>query len=230
MKEKMEQKGITLIALMITIIILIILAGISLSMIVGESGLITKTKQAKENIQIAVNEEEEQIAKLTNELYSDEQAKIPKNVPNAPRLAEGMSPIKFKEPSNDEKGEVIPTTILDADWYHYEDKKWANAKTKDGSMWVWIPRYAYRVNNSNQTFDIVFLIGDSDYYYDKNGQMQTAKRCTSINQFVDTTTGYTVHPAFTDETKINYRNGGWDRELTGIWVTKFEAGYASRKQ
>ena len=27
-----------------------------------------------------------------------------------------------------------------------EEKKWANAKTQDGSMWVWIPRFAYRVN------------------------------------------------------------------------------------
>ena len=27
----------------------------------------------------------------------------------------------------------------------YENKKWANAKTEDGSMWVWIPRYAYKV-------------------------------------------------------------------------------------
>ncbi|MFR5190606.1 MAG: hypothetical protein ACLTEH_05145, partial [Clostridia bacterium] len=37
----------------------------------------------------------------------------------------------------------------------------------------------------------------------------------------------TVHPVFTDETAISYRNGGWDKELTGIWVAKFEAGYAS---
>ncbi len=43
---------------------------------------------------------------------------------------------------------------------------------------------------------------------------------------MDTTTGFTVHPAFTDETAINYRNGGWDKEITGIWVAKFEAGYA----
>ena len=96
-------------------------------------------------------------------------------------------------------------------------------------MWVWIPRYAYKVNASNQTFDIKFLIGTTDNYYDENGQIQTAKRCKSENEQVDTTVGYTVHPAFTDETKIHYRNGGWDKELTGIWVAKFEAGYAGRK-
>ena len=94
-------------------------------------------------------------------------------------------------------------------------------------MWVWIPRFAYRVNNSTQNFDVVFLIGTTDQYYDENGELQTAKRCKSEDEFVDTTTGYTVHPAFTNETAINYRNGGWDKEITGIWVAKFEAGYAS---
>ncbi|MBD9158872.1 MAG: hypothetical protein EGQ16_03410, partial [Clostridiales bacterium] len=44
---------------------------------------------------------------------------------------------------------------------------------------------------------------------------------------VDTTTDYYVHPAFTNESSIGYANGGWDKELTGIWVAKFEAGYAS---
>lgn len=184
-----KQKGITLIALVITVIVLIILASVSLSMIVGENGLITKAGQAKENMQIAANEEEQQLAKLTNELYDNEQTEIRKNGPNVPKLAEGMSPIKFKDPSNDAKGEVLPTTTSDIDWYHYEEKKWANAKTQDGSMWVWIPRYAYRVNTDSQTFDIVFLIEDTDYYYDENGQMQTAKRCKSIDEQVDTSIG-----------------------------------------
>ena len=58
-------------------------------------------------------------------------------------------------------------------------------------------------------------------------KLQTAKRCKTKDEKVDTTTGYTVHPAFTNETSIEYRNGGWDRELTGIWVSKFEAAYAT---
>ena len=39
-----KQRGITLVALVITIIILIILAGITFSVILGEDGLINKTK------------------------------------------------------------------------------------------------------------------------------------------------------------------------------------------
>lgn len=41
------QKGITLVALVVTIIVLIILAGISISLVLGENGIITKAKEAK---------------------------------------------------------------------------------------------------------------------------------------------------------------------------------------
>ena len=93
-------------------------------------------------------------------------------------------------------------------------------------MWVWIPRYAYRINSSTQTCDIVFLIGTTDKYYDENGILQTAKRQKTADETIDTKEGFTVHPAFTNESSIGFANGGWDKELSGIWVAKFEAGYA----
>lgn len=43
-----EQKGITLIALVITIIVLLILAGVSIAMLTGENGILTKATTAKE--------------------------------------------------------------------------------------------------------------------------------------------------------------------------------------
>ena len=47
MKNFLENKGITLIALVITIIILLILAGVTIATLTGENGLITRVKQAK---------------------------------------------------------------------------------------------------------------------------------------------------------------------------------------
>jgi hypothetical protein len=100
-------------------------------------------------------------------------------------------------------------------------------------MWVWIPRFAYKITYTDAsdkskggTIDVVFLIGTTDNYYKADGTIGTAGRATSSNPHPDTTADYTVHPAFTNESKINYANGGWDSELTGIWVAKFEAGYA----
>ena len=42
-----NQKGITLIALVITIIVLLILAGVSIAMLTGDNGILTQTNKAK---------------------------------------------------------------------------------------------------------------------------------------------------------------------------------------
>lgn len=57
----MKEKGITLVALVVTIIVLIILAGISINLILGENGVVIKSKQAKENYQKGANEEQEEL-------------------------------------------------------------------------------------------------------------------------------------------------------------------------
>ncbi len=165
---------------------------------------------------------------------------------NKPKLAEGMTPVKFTLPTATSAGTVNETTENDQNWYQYgttyETRRWANAKTADGSMWVWIPRYAYKITyytDSTKTVksqtktqygsvDIVFLIGTTDKYYDENGATKTAKRVKSKDEVADTMADYYVHPVFTNESSIGYANGGWDEELTGIWVAKFEAGYVGK--
>ncbi len=47
MKQKMLNKGITLIALVITIIVLLILAGVTIVMLIGDEGILTKTTDAR---------------------------------------------------------------------------------------------------------------------------------------------------------------------------------------
>lgn len=48
MKKVMFNKGVTLIALVITIIVLLILAGMSIATLTGENGILYKTQKAKE--------------------------------------------------------------------------------------------------------------------------------------------------------------------------------------
>ena len=126
-----------------------------------------------------------------------------------------MTPVKFEEPTENSEGKIVTTTADDENWYNYCERRWANARTEDGSLWVWIPRFAYRINKpassdkeQKGTTSVVFLNGLTDKYYDDNGKEETAKRCKSTDDIVDTT-GYTVHPAFTNESSIGYRNGGW---------------------
>ena len=65
-----EKKAITLIALVITIVVLIILAGVLINISLGNNGLFNKAKTAKEMYTNAQDYEEEQIAKTTNEIDS----------------------------------------------------------------------------------------------------------------------------------------------------------------
>ena len=114
---------------------------------------------------------------------------------NKPLLATGMKAVKWNG--------VSWVTVLnpneDTSWYNYDtiNKQWANAQTEDGSMWVWIPRYEYKIPMPH--FD------------------STIAQTIAVNFLINTeavaTSGYIIHPAFTFGAV----------ELTGIWVAKFEA-------
>ena len=221
-KKYKSTKGITLVALVITIIILLILATISIQSLTN-TGLFARAKEARdktaaaaENQAKTLNEYEDELNKYVSgasQVKTDWTGKV-----NKPKLMTGMTAIKFNEPTGDEKakeGSTVKTTDIDAAWYDYDAKKWANAQTQDGSMWVWIPRFAYRVNNSTKTFDVVFLKDTTNTYLDNGTEKDAEKE------------GYIIHPAFKNESSTGYENGGWDKELTGIWVSKFEAGFAT---
>ena len=63
-----NTKGITLIALVITIIVLIILAGVSISVLFNQDGIITKARQAKGDYANAQNEEVTIIGSLISKI------------------------------------------------------------------------------------------------------------------------------------------------------------------
>ena len=104
-----------------------------------------------------------------------------------------------------------------AKYYDYDNQKWANAKSADGSMWVWIPRYEYKINTSNKTIDIRFIATAI-----KKGATGYTENAAGILTSSD---GYIIHPAFMDDSENEYNNGGWDSELPGFWVAKYEAGF-----
>lgn len=65
-----KEKGVTLIALVVTIIVLIILAGVSINLLFGNFGVVTKAKEAKNKMESAQYEEELKMCVL--ELQADE--------------------------------------------------------------------------------------------------------------------------------------------------------------
>ena len=143
---------------------------------------------------------------------------------NSPILAEGMIPVKW----NGSNWVKADSTNLNNDWYDYKEKKWANAvMVKDSSRskymsaangttisesdvlayYVWIPRYKYQLFNVNAEEMAPIEI---NVKFEKD---ISAKSVGSNNG------EWLTHPAFTIG----------DKELTGIWVGKFEtSGTASK--
>ena len=166
---------------------------------------------------------------------------------NEPLLDEStMIPIKY----NEETSKWRATTKDDPDWYKYDEtnRKWANVMLSDGtytvenvpkdrdleenelgSMFVWIPRYAYKIvyfdsqpdkesyieSNREDTSKIVGY-SDARGMVDKEGKVRAdvTENITGIK----VGDNYRPHPVF----ESNVEQGGWGQRTTGIWVGKFE--------
>jgi len=74
--KSLKEKGITLIALIVTIVILLILAGISIAMLTGDNGILThaknKTEEAERNEKLDLLKQEELINETLNGVEVDE--------------------------------------------------------------------------------------------------------------------------------------------------------------
>ena len=236
--KNLNERGITLIALVITVVILIILATVSINVVLGEGGLIQRAQEAKDLTEQAAADEAESLNSLLAQ-YTNIMAEEPTPPPEpdvpyvdesiavAPQVSEGMTPVKYDTKQN----KWVQTEATDSEWYNYGEKKWANVvlggatfnegvldESKTYSMLVWIPRYAYKINSqyhangsSAGEIDIVFI--------DTANKGKDGSKTYSTTYPSATTGGamsdYVVHPAF------DY--GG--TALPGFWVGKFETSH-----
>ena len=86
MKDLKKNNGITLVALIITIIVMLILAGISISTFTGDNGFITKAKGIRSNIEIAESEGQAKINSLQQAEYTVDGGTVIINDENAPTI------------------------------------------------------------------------------------------------------------------------------------------------
>ena len=275
--KKQRTKGITLIALVITIIVLLILAGVTIATLTGQNGILSNATKSKEETQVKSAEEKVKLAitgsydTTGNINESNFETEVTRqggtstiNAGKATVQIDGYTfwvdlgtgememIVSVEQPENTpEYWEATGKT--DRNWYSYMDiasntkvkantpqlkgnmtpikytgenqegSKWANAMTTDGSMWVWIPRYAYKVTEGYHTstagtIEVAFLDTNNQFLNSSDtGIIETdPSKITYTNNCQDQ---WLVHPAFTSEAK----NGGGFGEITGIWVAKFEA-------
>jgi hypothetical protein len=72
---------------------------------------------------------------------------------------------------------------------------------------------------------VKFLIGRTNKTIDNSPIVDYDSTTTSnYTNFPD---GYVVHPAFKNGSSTGYTNGEWKTDILGLWVAKFQAGFAT---
>ena len=256
-KEKnVNQKGITLIALVITVVIMLILAGVAISAVVGGDGLFGRVTNAKIKYEEASRAESELIQNLIEQIDSSMNGTTPPieegSTAITVKLAEGMVPVTYNE-SDSSWYVATEDEILNNTWYEYVDtskegqenqSKWANVMLRDnlqvegvtnastaelkdmygkkvtseGSMYVWVPRYAYKIPtgyHTDQAGEILIEFLNTDNTF-KSGSNETLY--LAPDETHNASNSYILHPAFKWA-----KEDGTEVALEGIWVGKFEA-------
>ena len=228
------NNGITLVALVVTIVVLLILAGVSINLVIGQNGLISRAKEAAQKTKNATESEMQGMDDLATQIaaLSNTQSVFEGGNWNStlgictPKLGNNMVGVYWSDGSKNDNGTYkasLTSTEKEVtsdqaefswnDWYNYraettekldsKQSRWANAKsTVDGSYFVWIPRYEYKILSGEHTS----TAGKIDV------------QLINTSTVTPTKDGYKVHPAFT----TNLALGGWDKELSGIWIAKYE--------
>ena len=169
MKSIREKRGITLITLAVTIVVILILAGVTIDVTLGENGILNKSKEAADRMNNLVKEDETELNELLDELNETmdtnwnsnieipEENTIPVPDPEVPKI-EDVTDIqeetvqvedeygnKITVPKGfevvEEEGTTVPEGIVVQD--------------KDGNQFVWIPvGRVYKDNTGTNYSDI----------------------------------------------------------------------------
>ena len=86
-KNCSNQNGITLIALVVTIVVLLILAGVSVNALFGNSGIIEKAKEAQNRMDKATENDQKSIDELTNWINNQVNGTTSGEFDNAPTIS-----------------------------------------------------------------------------------------------------------------------------------------------
>ena len=221
--EKNNKKGITLIALVITIIVLLILAGVSISMLTGDNGLIKNAGKSKE--QAEIDSEKEIIETSTVEaMGKNKYGNITQN-----ELQEQLDKItdsgKTEVSDNGEEFEVV---FVESNRYYTVDKdgniveegkividKSPGDITKDENgnnlkgdesepYEIWciedLCDFSNRINNKNTTDSYVILMQTLDFKSNRsyvNGKILTEGLISSCNSIEELKNSLTEGEGFT---------------------------------
>ena len=137
---KKETKGITLIALVVTIVILLILAGVSLNLVLGNNGIINKAKEARDKYAEAAQNDEIALNEISGWLENSiggEAGGNPDEDPGGGTVGDVTIPEGyFYVGGTKDTGIVISDEFADKEKYKDQPNV---GQDLVGNQWVWVP-------------------------------------------------------------------------------------------
>jgi len=223
LKQYRNQKGVTIIALVITIIVLIILAGATLNILLGENGLMKKSKDAKEETKIAELTEKLELEKGPVQLNNDGIVTLETYLDHIKE--QGIIDDDCIEETGDEKSRFI--TVEDEYVYLVEDEENGNVKiTYQGKLKDLVPNVIIKVTNTTTNSITVKIEGsriENIEYYIKNvttGEEYALKATNTTGEY--TFTGLIQNNEYQIQIKAKNKNGTTTKETQPIKTMTIE--------
>ena len=200
-----NNNGITLIALVVTIIVLLILAGVSISMLTGQNGILNRAAEAKEKTETSGEDEKRKLAQ------AEALMNMEKTTYKGVTLPEGFAPTKIDGEDSIDEGLVI------TDGYGNE------------YVWVEVPKTAEVYKNAGLGItefsdEECGKIENDLYTYTSMYE----KRISYNDKFYnDSESGWFKNESEYNNAKYKmlksvYQNGGF-------WVGRYESGIATNR-
>ena len=219
-RKKEKEKGITLVALVITVVVMLILAGVAIAAVVDGDGLFSKTRQAAETYENAARNEGDTIQSMINQIDEylgnkntgtgdgDGDDDNPPaggatigEIVNENKTFSGGTTGSYSDPIIP-KG-FAPVNEGNATWGSADGyQKGLVIQDGSGNQFVWVP-----VNGTNVTFA-------RQDWRNSEGKLLTYPADTTIGEDTGTQYTETVLPAI--ETSVT-KNGGF-------YIARYEAG------
>ena len=178
-----RNKGITLIALVVTIIVLLILAGISIAMLTGQNGILNRAAEAKEKTRVAQEDENEKLQgyeKIINQ-YAE-------NLP----IGEDTAPYLPNSTFSKKEGDLAKGLVIqDANQNEY--------------VWVEVPTTIY--DNTTYNNNGANKPSNSEDYTNIEACLKVYTADYANSSYSDTNSNFTVQ--YQAMLKSVYTNGGF---------------------
>ena len=221
MRKTNKQNGITLVALVITIIILLILAGIAISSLT-QIGLFSKAQEAKQKTEekaeeenTTLNEYEKWIAKYENNGHEGQPIT---NVNTSETNPEGAMPKGATVIEGDADKGIVIKDSNDNEWVWVEvPKTITKGKTTDADIETALQTYAgnYREGSAGQGYSWT-----DEWYAIDGGNLVTESTANSKQKALKNGCGLTCDEYNTAKSKMlqSIKTNG------GFWISRYEAG------